>query len=203
MGGFQVKPQPWLLVDQTSANLLDGTDAGILGLAFDTIANTGAIPFWQTLAQDGQLKSPEMSFWMTRVDQNGDDEAFGGVFTLGGQNQTLYKGDVEFLPLVTNVGRQTYWLLTVTGMRPNFLDLALGVFSRTCRNYSGHCQRKEGYLAVWRRRCHRYRHDAHRRPFYRRCSGLRPDSRRPATDWQPRWLLRIPYVSLPINKVSS
>ena len=116
MGGFQIQHQPWLLVDQTSANLLDGTDAGIMGLAFDTIANTGATPFWQTLAQGSQLKTPEMSFWITRVGQDAQDETFGGVFTLGGQNQTLYSGDIEFLPLITNVGKQTYWLLTVTGM---------------------------------------------------------------------------------------
>lgn len=117
MGGFQMPRQPWLLVDQTSANLLTGTNAGIMGLAFDTIANTGAVPFWQALADGNQLTTPEMSFWFTRLlgDQNAQVEDFGGVFTLGGQNQTLYTGDVEFLPLVTNVGRQTYWLLNVSG----------------------------------------------------------------------------------------
>lgn len=117
MGGFQVQRQSWLLVDQTSASLLSGSNAGILGLAFETIANTGAIPFWQTLAGGGQLTTPEMSFWFTRVsnNQNAQEEEFGGVFTLGGQNQTLYTGDVEFLPLVTNVGRETYWLLDLSG----------------------------------------------------------------------------------------
>lgn len=117
MGGFQVQRQPWLLVDQTSASLLDGSDAGILGLAFSTIANTGSTPFWQSLAQGGQFSTPEMSFWLTRLlnNNNAQPEDFGGVFTLGGQNKTLYKGDVEFLPLVTSAGRQTYWLLTVSG----------------------------------------------------------------------------------------
>lgn len=127
MGGFQVQRQPWLLVDQTSASLLDGTNAGIMGLAFDTIANTGATPFWQNLAQGGQFSTPEMSFWLTRLlnDQSAQPEDFGGEFTLGGQNQTLYEGDVEFLPLVTNVGRQTYWLLTVSGMHPDpFVSMA-------------------------------------------------------------------------------
>jgi cathepsin D len=156
MGGFQVPKQPWLLVDQTSASLLDGTNAGIMGLAFDTIANTEATPFWQTLAQGGTLASPEMSFWMNRLitDQNAQDEEFGGIFTLGGQNQTLYTGDVEFLPLVTNVGRQTYWLLTVSGPYRIHLCLVLAFFSRTCL-HSDHCEQKHRPLAVhWQHRCH-------------------------------------------------
>jgi len=124
MGGFQVQSQPWLLVDQTSASLLDGSNAGIMGLAFDTIANTGAVPFWQTLAQGGQLSTPEMSFWFTRFlgDTSAQEEEFGGIFTLGGQNQTLFTGDIEFLPLVTNAGRQTYWLLSVSGTYPSPLS---------------------------------------------------------------------------------
>ena len=110
MGGFQVQNQPWILVDQTSTILLDSSKAGIMGLAFDTISNIGAIPFWQNLAQGGQLSTPEMSFWFTRLlnDQSAQEEDFGGIFTLGGQNQTLFTGDIEFLPLVTDAGQQTY-----------------------------------------------------------------------------------------------
>ena len=117
MGGFQVQTQPWMLVNHTDLNLPSGTCAGIMGLAFDTIAETAATPFWQTLASGGQFATPEMSFWIARElnDTNAPEETFGGVFTLGGQNQTLYQGDVEFLPLITNVGRPTYWLLNLTG----------------------------------------------------------------------------------------
>jgi len=58
-----------------------------------------------------------MSFWFTRFidDPNASREEFGGIFTLGGRNQTLYTGDVEFLPLVTINGQKTYWLLNVLG----------------------------------------------------------------------------------------
>ena len=118
MGGFQVQRQPWLLVDQTSGNLLEGSKAGIMGLAFDTIANTESTPFWQTLATSNQLTTPEMSFWFTRLlnDSTAQVEEFGGIFTLGGQNKTLYTGDVEFLPLVADAGLKTYWLLNISGM---------------------------------------------------------------------------------------
>jgi len=127
MGGFQVQRQPWLLAQQTTAGLLDGTDAGIMGLAFDTIANTASTPFWQTLATTGQLTTPEMSFWMVRQLNNptAPKEAFGGIFTLGGQNQTLFQGNIEFLPLVTNIGRPTYWLLNVTAITVNGKSVTL------------------------------------------------------------------------------
>ena len=143
MGGFQVTNQSWLLVDQTSANLLDGSNAGIMGLAFSAIANTGATPFWQTLAQSSKLTTPEMGFWFTRLlgDASAQQEAFGGIFTLGGQNQTLFTGNVEFLPLVTNAGKQTYWLLNLSG---TYLDPlpCTKLFLHPCLDRRGHCQRK-------------------------------------------------------------
>ena len=113
IGRFQVPSQPWLLVNRTPTYLIEGSCAGSMGLAFESLAWTGAVPFWQTLADSGQLTTPEMSFWFTRYvgDANAQEEEFGGTFTLGGRNQTLYTGDVEFLPLVTNAGRKTYWLL--------------------------------------------------------------------------------------------
>jgi len=118
MGSFRVQNQSWLLVDQVPTQLLDGSCSGSMGLAFNNIGWTGATPFWQTLVESGQLTTPEMSFWFTRLidDQNAQEEEFGGIFTLGGRNQTLYAGDVEFLPLVTNAGRRTYWLLDLSGV---------------------------------------------------------------------------------------
>jgi len=129
MGGFRVQPQPWLLIGHISGNLLGSYD-GIMGLAFDTISSFGGTPFWQTLAKDNKLATPEMSFWFARHigDPNAQAAEFGGVFTLGGQNKTLYKGDVEFLPLITNAGRQTYWLLGVSGMYPISTRLVLDSF---------------------------------------------------------------------------
>ena len=117
MGGFLVPQQPWILVDQSPAGLLEGSAVGVMGLAFDTITSIVATPFWQTLAENGLLTTPEMSFWLARHlgDQNAQDEDFGGIFTLGGQNQTLYTGEVEFLPLVIHAGKRTRWLLNVSG----------------------------------------------------------------------------------------
>lgn len=60
MGSFQVQRQPCISVDLLPANILDGSAIGVMGLAFDSVAYTGATPFWQFLAQGGLLATPEM-----------------------------------------------------------------------------------------------------------------------------------------------
>jgi len=115
MGGFQVQNLSWFLIDNVN---LQGSDAGVMGLAFDTGAALGITPFWQTLMDGDKTTTPEMSFWLARRsgDPNIQGEEFGGIFTLGGRNQTLYTGKVEFRPLVTVADQQTYWLLNVSSM---------------------------------------------------------------------------------------
>ncbi|RDB16308.1 Lysosomal aspartic protease [Hypsizygus marmoreus] len=116
MGGFTVQEQTFLAVNELSSGLLDGSVSGILGLAFSTIASTRATPFWQTLANNGQLTTPEMSFWMTRFRDvpTASEEEPGGVFTLGGTNSSLFTGDIEFLTMPTST--PTFWLLSLSSM---------------------------------------------------------------------------------------
>ncbi|KAL1945921.1 hypothetical protein VTO73DRAFT_1923 [Trametes versicolor] len=116
MAGFNVNPQNFLLVESMTTGLLDGDVSGIMGLAFEGLASTNAVPLWQSLANDGQFSSPEFSFWLDRHldDTNPPDEQSGGVLTLGGTNSTLFTGDIEFLPL-TNAATPTFWMLTMTG----------------------------------------------------------------------------------------
>ena len=151
MGGFQVPLQPWLRADQIPSYYVDREYSGIFGLAFEIIASTGAVPFWQTLADSGQLTTPEMSFWFTRFvgDQNAQEEEFGGIFTLGGQNKTLYTGDVEFLPLVTIEGRKAYWILNVSGVYLIRPCLVLGYSSPTRFNLRDQSQWKEHRHSAW------------------------------------------------------
>jgi cathepsin D len=63
------------------------------------------------LSDGGQLTSKEMSFWLTRSGAEPTAEGsttFGGVFTLGGTNSSLFTGDIEFLDLV---GQPAFWAL--------------------------------------------------------------------------------------------
>jgi hypothetical protein len=66
MGGFTVENQVFGLVDRMTVDLTTGTVSGILGLAFQSLANSGASPWWQTIQKGSQWDEPVMSFFLTR-----------------------------------------------------------------------------------------------------------------------------------------
>jgi len=118
MGGFTIASQTFLAADATSSGLVDAPVSGLMGLAFQSLASTGAPPFWQALTSGNQLSAPEMSIWLGR-DLNPASQtslAPGGVFTLGGTNSTLFSGDIEFLDLVA---APSFWLLTLSSLTVN------------------------------------------------------------------------------------
>ncbi|KAF8893622.1 aspartic peptidase domain-containing protein [Infundibulicybe gibba] len=87
-----------------------------MGLAFDGVAGTYGMPFWQALASGGQLAAPEMSFWFTRFIDDPDSDGIGpgGVFTLGGRNSSLFRGDVDFVDMPTSPQQpNAFWRLSM------------------------------------------------------------------------------------------
>lgn len=101
-------------VDALTQGLLDGDVSGIMGLAFQGIASTKAVPFWQALISSNQLSSPEFAFWLDRAPlTNQQQDISGGVFTLGGTNSSLFTGDIDFVNMPS--GPETFWLLSLTG----------------------------------------------------------------------------------------
>ena len=100
-----------------STGLLQGSTSGIIGLAFQPLAASRSTPFWEALAEGSQLSSPEFSFWLTRVsgtaaansNANPNNQP-GGAFTLGGVNQTLFVGDIDFVDLPSGV-TPSFWYL--------------------------------------------------------------------------------------------
>ena len=96
-----------------TTGLTNGPVSGLMGLAFQVLASTGAVPFWQAATNAKLLNSPEMSFFIAR-DLNPQSEtslAYGGVFTLGGTNTTFFSGNIEYNPLVST---PSFWLLSLT-----------------------------------------------------------------------------------------
>ena len=97
--------------------LIEGRMSGIMGLAFQGAASTGALPFWQALVNDGQLTIPELSFHMTRFVNDpfakGQEEP-RGVFTLGGTNNTFFDDDPDFQPFPSAVTEGSAWFQTVS-----------------------------------------------------------------------------------------
>ena len=87
-----------------------------MGMAFATIASSGATPFWETLVQsEGTLNEPLMSFQLTRfIDvKNAQELEPGGTFTIGATNSSLFTGEIDYQPIPS--GQETYWTQELTG----------------------------------------------------------------------------------------
>ncbi|RSH80190.1 hypothetical protein EHS25_007200 [Saitozyma podzolica] len=117
MAGFRVTGQTFAVVNATSSNLIVNPLSGIMGLAWKTIAQTDATPFWQSLASDGAWSSQEMGFYFQRwrgVTGVTQVETSGGEFTMGGVDSSKYIGDINYIPIPS--GNTDYWRITVQGM---------------------------------------------------------------------------------------
>jgi cathepsin D len=125
MGGFTIAGQTLLAVSTLSSSLIDGSVSGIMGLGWAPLANTRANPFWYNLASNNGLTSQDMSFFLTREQDNpkAAAETFGGVFTLGGVNDTLYTGDIEFLTMP--VQTPSFWLLGLSSTTVNGASISV------------------------------------------------------------------------------
>ncbi|QRV94245.1 aspartyl protease [Ceratobasidium sp. AG-Ba] len=111
-GGFTVQNQVLGLVNYNNGTPVPGDIAGLMGLAFKTLATSQATPFWEALASSGTWAEPVMSFWMTRFNNvtDADDAEFGGEFIMGGTNSALYTGGIDYvaLPEASNPG---FWAI--------------------------------------------------------------------------------------------
>jgi len=116
MAGFSVSNQVFGVCDAISQGLLSNPVSGLVGLAWQQIANSGAVPFWQTLAGSGQWDQPLMAFQLTRFSNDSQAKTLepGGSFTMGFTNNTLYTGDIDFQNIPS--GQVSYWILPLTGM---------------------------------------------------------------------------------------
>jgi cathepsin D len=99
-------------VTQVLNNVIPTNAAGILGLAFQALAKTRAVPFWLALQNDNQLASPEFSFFLSRNEGRAASLSAinpGGALTLGGRNATLFQGDVDFQNFPNGVAPSFWW----------------------------------------------------------------------------------------------
>lgn len=75
---------------------------GLLGLAFESIANTGSSPVFQTLVTQGA--TTESVFGFTLLDN-------GGELFLGGTDTTAFTGSLTFAPLIVT-DPPAFWEIT-------------------------------------------------------------------------------------------
>lgn len=110
------------LVNQTTQQLLTAPISGLMGMGFQSIAASGATPFWQSLAEtSGALDSPLFAFQLTRFTNDTDSQQQlqpGGTFTLGATNSSLFTGDIDYQDVPD--GSPGYWVQELTGKHFGF-----------------------------------------------------------------------------------
>ncbi|KAF5343829.1 hypothetical protein D9757_013918 [Collybiopsis confluens] len=129
MAGFSVPNQVFAVCDDVSSGLLNTPVSGLLGLAFQTIASSGASPLWETLASSGSWDQPLMAFQLTRYNNDSKTQTlldsqtstevlnYGGTFTMGATNSSLFTGEIDYNPLPPN--SESYWLQTISCKCPS------------------------------------------------------------------------------------
>ncbi|KAG1785607.1 acid protease [Suillus plorans] len=116
MAGFTISDQTFGVVTTTAANFLQNPVTGIFGLAWQSLAASGAMPFWQALASNGQWSQPLMAFQLTRFlnDSKAGELEPGGSFTMGYTNESLYTGTINYQDIPN--GQASYWLQQITSI---------------------------------------------------------------------------------------
>ncbi|EJT47547.1 endopeptidase [Trichosporon asahii var. asahii CBS 2479] len=147
MGGFTVQEQTFGVVNYTkqtnptsssgesggsqpgqessgpASGIIQPPISGLMGLAWKAIANSGATPMWQTLAAS---KWQQKEFGVFMVRHRGDEwarqfEENGGQILFGGTNNTLYKGDLNYVSIPDQ--DKDYWRLKLEGINVQGNDL--------------------------------------------------------------------------------
>ncbi|EGP88013.1 unnamed protein product [Zymoseptoria tritici ST99CH_1A5] len=85
---------------------------GLMGMAFQSIANSKSSPYFFTLVDQGKVSPSEFSFYLGRAKSNTGGKS---EMTLGGRDSSRYTGSFTPVP----VSSQTYWQVPIDGVTVN------------------------------------------------------------------------------------
>ncbi|KIO31953.1 hypothetical protein M407DRAFT_67266, partial [Tulasnella calospora MUT 4182] len=112
IGSLSLQNQAFAVITQASKGF-DGPNAGLMGLAFPTIAQTGATPWFINLANQGLLSSNVVSFYLSRQGADGSELCVGCIDT------AKFTGEPEYFPLTPGNASQKYWDIASQGFTYN------------------------------------------------------------------------------------
>lgn len=121
LAGYTVYNQTLAGVTQLAEGTLTSPTSGIMGMAFQTLATSGATPFWEVLALSGVLGTPAFTFQLSRNSMASQSALnSGGTFTLGEIDQNQYSGDITYTNLPnTQAGQRGYWAIPLDSVNVN------------------------------------------------------------------------------------
>ncbi|KAG8952204.1 hypothetical protein FRC04_004911 [Tulasnella sp. 424] len=112
IGNLGVQNQPFAVITQASKGF-DGPNSGLMGLAFPTLAQTGATPWFMNLANQGALASNVVSFYLSRQGADGSELCVGCI------DGAKFTGQPEYFPLTPGNASQAYWDIPTQGFTYN------------------------------------------------------------------------------------
>ncbi|RIB14126.1 aspartic peptidase domain-containing protein, partial [Gigaspora rosea] len=116
IGGITANKQIFGLANFVDDFFTDIESDGILGLAFDSLntMDKGAPTLISTLIKQKTI-DPIFSFHFQHVNASGDK----GTFTLGGVDNSKFKGKITFNPVVSSVANKGFWVISLKGANVN------------------------------------------------------------------------------------
>ncbi|CAK4030641.1 Aspartic protease [Lecanosticta acicola] len=98
------------IISLTNAQGFSGTGAdSLMGMGFESIAQSKQPPYWMTLLNEGNLSPSEFSFYLGREKSNTQSKS---EMTLAGRDSSRYTGSFTNVP----VTQQGYWQVAIDGM---------------------------------------------------------------------------------------
>ncbi|KJA27806.1 hypothetical protein HYPSUDRAFT_212373 [Hypholoma sublateritium FD-334 SS-4] len=107
--GLAVQKQAFGAVTSESDDFDGYPNSGLLGLAFSSIASSGAPTFFENLIEEEQLAAPIFSVFLARGEETGSEVCFGCM------NPVKTLGDISWIPVIS----KTYWSIALDSVSVN------------------------------------------------------------------------------------
>ncbi|PWY97632.1 acid protease [Testicularia cyperi] len=121
LAGTTVQNLGFAVATSVSSGLVDSNMDGIMGMGFQRLASSGDKPFWIAANAD------TFSFYLQRASFTSSNQLqYGGVFTLGGSNSSLYQGDINY----NSVIEALYWMIDLGGISAGGSSVSLNSLDR-------------------------------------------------------------------------
>ncbi|GAA6004262.1 uncharacterized protein JCM10292_007315 [Rhodotorula paludigena] len=118
IGGYTAQQQIFALADESASVVEALPSDGICGMAFSTIATSGAPTFFENLITADSVQQPLFSYYLQRakdLTSQSRGTVGGGELCIGCTNSAQYTGSINWLPVVA----QSYWEVASDGITIN------------------------------------------------------------------------------------
>lgn len=107
LGDLSVENQIFAILDEAS-NDFDNPNSGLIGLGFQSAAESHATPWFINLADAGKLASNVVSFYISRQEAPGSEACIGCV------DSSKFTGEPEYFSLYPGNASQSDWTIEVS-----------------------------------------------------------------------------------------